>query len=299
MILPTEQPAHVPVMLDTVLHLLRPSPGEIFLDCTIGSAGHASAILEKIGPLGLLIGLDCDGEVLPLAAERLRAIGRNFKLYHANFADVQTVAEQAGVTRFDGILADTGLSSFALDAPERGFSLMRPGPLDGRMDRSKPGTIKDMISKLDEHELADIIFRYGEERYSRRIARAIVRQRHQIMTTTQLAELVRRTVPAGRHRIHPATRTFQSLRLAITREVEALEKLLVQAPLHLKPGGRVAVITFESLTDRLVKNAFRSGQRAGLYAEITRKPLTPSADEIERNPRSRSGKLRVAVRSAA
>ncbi len=286
---------HVPVLLDAVLSYLNPAPGAIVVDCTVGSGGHSAAILSRIAPGGLLIGLDRDPDMLQLATQRLDGLG-NVRLCHADFADLRQVLDELGVDRVDGVLADLGISSDQLADPGRGFSFRLSGPLDMRMDPTAPGpTAAELVNKLPEPELARILKQYGEERYARRIAAAIVRarRRSRIETSEQLAEIVRAAVPAGyeRGRIDPATRTFQALRIVVNRELDALCSLLEQLPYCLRPGGRAVLISFHSLEDRLVKRAFADRE---LWERLTKKPIRPSATEIATNPRARSAKLRAA-----
>jgi 16S rRNA (cytosine1402-N4)-methyltransferase len=284
------------------LGLLSPSPGEVFLDGTAGAGGHAEAIAERIGPDGVLVCADGDPAMLARAAERLR-VYRWVRTVHADFKEVERLREAAGGRLFDGMLLDLGMSSLQLDDPSRGFSFREDGPLDMRRD---PGasvpTAGEILRRAGERELADVFYRFGEERFSRRIARAIVerRRREPIEGTLALADLVKRAIPkkAWPRGIHPATRVFQALRIAVNRELESLSAFLSGFLPHLAPGGRIAVISFHSLEDRLVKEAFRDrsrGQEAVLDV-LTRKPAVPGAEEIERNPRARSAKLRAARR---
>ena len=286
---------HVPVLLDQVLECLNPQPGSVFVDGTLGGGGHAQAIARRIGQSGRLIALDRDAGAWSMAEERLRGLPVEF--IEANFCDLPELLAEMGVQQVDGILLDLGLSSDQLADAQRGFSFDAEGRLDLRFDRMKGEPASRLVNRLSADHLADLIFHYGEERFSRRIARAIVEQRHRepIETSQQLAELVRRTVPAiaRKQRIDPATRTFQALRIAVNDELKSLEIALRRLPDCLKPGGRLAIISFHSLEDRRVKEAFLEDTR---LKALTKKPITPHEAEIARNPRSRSAKMRGAVR---
>lgn len=285
---------HRPVMLKEVLEWLGPRPGHIVVDCTLGTGGHASAILREIGPGGLLIGIDKDKEALEVARRYLSSVSNAFRLFHADYKELGLVLEEAQVEKVDGLLLDLGASSFQLGLPERGFSFQLEGPLDMRMDRSSNLTAEGLLRRLSEEELADLFERFGEERWSRRIARAIKREmkRTPLRTTTQLARIIEKAVPT-RGRIHPATRVFQALRIAVNKELESLEGLLDSAHTYLKPGGRMVAISFHSLEDRRVKQAFREGSRQGLYRLLTKKPIRASQEEVRENVRSRGAKLRA------
>ncbi len=303
---------HVPVLLEAVLEALRPAPGATLIDATVGGGGHALALLRAAQPGGRLLGIDADPAALAAAHARLSAADLppgSFVLHHGRFADLQAIAAAHGFAEVDAVLFDLGVSSHQLDTPERGFSFAAEGPLDMRLDPTGGPSAADLVNRLDERELAELIFRYGEERASRRIARLIVERRRQapITTTADLAALVRRAVGrGGRERIHPATRTFQALRIAVNRELEQLEAALPQAVELLRPGGRLAVISFHSLEDRIVKQFFRAESGYGGSAAarpprltiITRKPIEADAAEIAANPRARSARLRVAERRA-
>jgi 16S rRNA (cytosine1402-N4)-methyltransferase len=291
---------HIPVLCSEVLALLQPKPAGRYLDATVGLGGHAEAILRASDPDGTLLGIDRDPEALARAQEQLAAFGGRLSLRHARFEALEALAGPAGP--FDGILFDLGSSSLQLDMPERGFSFAREGPLDMRMDRQQLGTAADLVMALTEQELADLIYRWGEERWARRIARAVVqaRQREPIRTTTDLAEIVARTIPRRlwpRH-IHPATRTFQALRIAVNEEQSGLDASLAAAVDLLAPGGRVVVISFHSLEDRIAKQVWRSLEAAGRVRILTKRPLTASEAEVQDNPRARSAKLRAAERVA-
>jgi 16S rRNA (cytosine1402-N4)-methyltransferase len=286
---------HVPVLFDEVLEWLRPQPGMTLVDGTLGAGGHTRALAERVSPGGEVLAFDRDPAALA-AAERELA-GLPVKLVHANYADLPQVLAQLGIAAVDGLVLDLGLSSDQLSDPQRGFSFDAPGPLDLRFDASEGQPAWRLIGRLSEQELADLIYRYGEERYSRRIARRIVDERRtgSIRTAADLARLVRGCVPRSPgHNIDQATRTFQALRIAVNDELGSLERILANLPDCLRPGGRAAIISFHSLEDRLVKNAFRDNPR---YEVLTRKPVRPSEAEIARNPRSRSAKLRVAAAS--
>jgi 16S rRNA (cytosine1402-N4)-methyltransferase len=291
---------HEPVMVEETVAMLQPSRGGLFVDCTIGLGGHGRALLEA--GAARLLGLDRDADALERAAEALEAWRDRVELVHADYRDLDQVLEARGIGGVAGALADLGVSSMQLDAAGRGFSFRRDEPLDMRMDRSGGPTAADLLATVAEEDLADVIFRYGEERYSRRIARAVVaaRRSQPVTTTMGLAQLVRSAVPhRGYQRIDPATRTFQALRIWVNRELDGLDTFLARASTRLLAGARLAVITFHSLEDRIVKHAFRAlaaGESA--LRVLTRKPLTPGEAEVERNARARSAKLRVIERLA-
>jgi 16S rRNA (cytosine1402-N4)-methyltransferase len=286
-------PLHVPVMLDEVIHWLDPRPGQTFVDGTLGGGGHTEALARRLGTTGLVISLDRDARALAAAERRLA--GMSVKLVHASFRELPQVLDQLQIAAVDGVVLDLGLSSDQLADSTRGFSFDSDGPLDLRFDTTIGEPAWQWIERVSATQLADVIYKYGEERASRRIARNIVEERAKtpIRTARQLADVVRRSVPRGRGRIDPATRTFQALRIAVNDELGALQEALEKIPDCLARGGRVAVISFHSLEDRLVKEAFRDDPR---YEVLTRKPVRPTEAEIERNPRSRSAKLRVAKR---
>ncbi len=293
---------------------LDPQPGRDLIDGTLGAGGHSEAWLEATAPGGRVLGLDRDPAALAAARERLARFGGRVHLVHASFDEMGRIAPEQGFAEVDAVLLDLGFSSLQIGDPARGFAFQHEGPLDMRYDPHQPTTAADLVNRLGEHELADLLNRYGEERHARRIARAIVEARP-IMTTRTLAEVVARAAPPPRNRggrhIHPATRTFQALRIAVNDELGALERALPQAVERLKRGGRLAVISFHSLEDRMVKRFLRResrdclcpprqpvctcGHRATLR-EITRKPVTATQAEIEANPRARSAKLRLAER---
>jgi 16S rRNA (cytosine1402-N4)-methyltransferase len=285
---------HVPVLADKVLELLSPQPGQIIVDCTVGGGGHAKLLAERLGPTGQLIGLDQDEAMLRLA--RLQLQGVPVRLFQANFDQVRQLLNQLELPAVDAILADLGVCSDQLDDPGRGLSFQKAGPLDMRLDPSVGQPASSLLQQVSERELADIFWKFGEERFSRRIARRIgqERMRAPIQTTEELAELVRRCVPRSRgHGIDPATRAFQALRIAVNDELGALERLLKALPHCLRPGGRAAIISFHSLEDRLVKRTFRDRE---IWQELTRKPVQAEDQETRSNPRARSAKLRAAIR---
>ena len=278
---------------------LAPAGRGLIVDCTVGTGGHTNALLEA-GATRVL-GLDRDAEVLPLARERLAVWGDRVELVHADYRRFEQVLDQRGIEQVDGALADLGHSSVQVDAEGRGFSFRRDDPLDMRMDRSQGRTLAELLDEVTPDTLADVIFEYGEERRSRRIARGIVwaRDRGGLLTTADLARVVRRSVPVrGRPRIHPATRTFQALRIWVNQELEGLDVFLRAMAGRLKAGARMVVISFHSLEDRIVKYTLRELERGGecTMRALTRKPIRPGRDEVVRNPRARSAKLRVAER---
>ncbi len=301
---------HKPVLLSEVMEWLGVVEGGTYIDGTIGGGGHARAIMEVAGFEGRLLGIDRDGETLARAAEQLQVWGSGCVLEPGDFADMTSIAQRNGIERVDGILLDLGMSSNQVDAPDRGFSFLHDGPLDMRMDRSQALTAARLVNESSQEELANILWTLGEESASRRIARLIARERP-IETTGRLADLVARA-KGGRHgRVHPATKTFQALRMAVNHELESLEQGLEAGLQLLKPGGRMAVISFHSLEDRAVKQGFArhvgkweslpAGGRRWVGEQpaarwLTRKPVTASAEEIKDNPRARSAKLRAVER---
>ena len=293
-------PTHEPVMVAEILDWLEPSRGGLFVDCTVGLGGHSRALL-RAGATRLL-GIDRDTEALRVAADVLAEWSDRIELVHADFRDLARILDDRGIGGMAGAVADLGVSSMQFDEEGRGFSFGRDEPLDMRMDRTEGPTAADLISGLEEEELANVIYRYGEERFSRRIARGIVRAREAgpIATTGQLAEIVRRAVPRrGYQRIDPATRTFQALRIWVNRELERLDDFLAGASRRLLAGARLAVITFHSLEDRIVKHTFRALEHGEAAVRVlTRHPLVPGDEELARNPRARSAKLRVIERLA-
>ena len=293
---------HDPVLLDEILTHLNPQPNQTFVDCTLGRAGHARAIAQRLASAGLLIGVDADPRNLEFARDQLKDAPCQVRLFHANFAELDDVLTAADQPQVDGILADLGISTNQLFETPYGLSFAQDMPLDMRIDPRISRTAADIVNTMREDDLADVLYQLADERYSRRIARKIGEARRQapITTTERLADLVRQAVPSRGHhhdKIDPATRTFMALRMAVNREVENLQTLLDQAPHHLKPGGRFAVISFHSTEDRMVKQSFRSAEQAGQLTVFTKRPISPAEDEIQRNPRSRSAKLRVAKKS--
>ena len=287
--------AHEPVMVAEVVEHLEPGRGGVFVDCTVGLGGHARALLEA--GASRLIGLDRDPAAVAAAREALSGFGDRVDVVHADYRRIAAVLDERGVAKVDGVLADLGVSSMQLDAPGRGFSFRQDDPLDMRMDTTAGPTAAEALRDVDERTLADVIYEFGEERHSRRVARQIVaaRERGPIETTGQLAEIVRRAIPRkGYTRIDPATRTFQAIRIWLNRELEGLDSFLGVAARRLADGGRMAVITFHSLEDRIVKHTLRAlaAEHAGLRIR-TKRPLVPSEAEIGRNPRARSAKLRA------
>lgn len=313
--------AHRPVLYQEIIHALKPARGGFYVDGTLGAGGHAWGVLDASRPDGRLLGLDVDPQALALARRRLEEFGERAIIRHGSYAELTTQLAAVGWPRVHGITLDLGVSSMQLDTGERGFSFSTDAPLDMRFDPSNPVTAADLVNNLPAKDLAHILFEYGEEPQGNRIAQAIVQARP-LHTTRELAELVagiagrrrerdRSGGHAGKRPIHPATRTFQALRIAVNRELETLETVLPQAVAALAPGGRLAVISFHSLEDRLVKQFFRResqdclcpprqpvctcGHKASII-EVTRRPVSPGSAEVESNPRSRSARLRVAER---
>lgn len=283
--------SHTPVLLDEVLHFLNPQPGGRFIDATLGAGGHTRAILERTAPGGSVLAIDQDESAIERAKETLSLFASRVTFVHTNFRNVSPIATQHGFRDCDGVLADIGISSMMVDDPARGFSFMREGPLDMRMDRSQPLTAAVVVNTYSEKEIADVLYTYGEERRSRAIARAIVRARP-LESTTDLSRAVQRAIGEPRRgRIHPATRTFQALRILVNDELKALESFLDGSMTVLRTGGRLVVITFHSLEDRIVKNKFRSSSIPGRV--LTKKVITATEAEVARNPRARSAKLRA------
>jgi len=287
---------HIPVMPEEVGHYLNCQPGQIILDCTLGEGGHASLLASKVSPGGCLIGIDRDGEAIEAARRKLNIFGESIKIEQANFRDLREVLERRGIEKLDGILFDLGVNSSQLQDPGRGFSFRLDGPLDMRMDNREDSQASDLVNKLGRKELEWIIREYGEERFAGRISRRIVEERSSqpILSTVRLAQIVAEALP-GRGKIHPATRTFQAIRIYLNGELDALEQALPEAISMLKSGGRICVISFHSLEDRIVKYEFRRWDRQeGMLRILTRKPVRPGIEEVRRNPRSRSAKLRAA-----
>lgn len=289
---------HTPVLLEEVLEWLRIRPEGTYVDATLGTGGHAIEIARRL-KTGRLIGLDRDAQALDIARERLKEYERQVILVHAKFSRIVEVTRGMKIPGADGILADLGVSSLQLDSAERGFSFRAAGPLDMRMDSDESETAEEIVNSWPEQQLADLLYRYGEERNSRRIARAIVRARP-IRDTERLATVVAGAQQArGRQRLHPATKTFLALRIAVNREMEELEQFLDRAPATLAWGGRWLVLSYHSLEDRLVKRAFRRLAQQGVVKVLTKKVVRPTAQEMLRNPRARSAKLRVAEKVVA
>src|SRR5688572_27929922 len=284
-------------MVSEVVGHLDPSRGGVFVDCTIGMTGHTRALLEAGATR--VIGLDRDLDALAYARDALPEFGDRVVLAHSDYRDLDDVLDARGLGEVDGVLADLGVSSMQLEAPDRGFSFRRDEPLDMRMDRSSGSTAADMLAAANERTLADVIYEFGEERHARRVARAIVEagRTRRIETTGRLADVVRRAIPRkGYTRIDPATRTFQAIRIWVNRELEGLDGFLTRAAGRLAPAGRLVVITFHSLEDRVVKHTLRTLQANGALTIRTKRPQVPTEAEIERNPRARSAKLRAATR---
>jgi len=310
---PNSQKGHRPVLLRETIESLAVKHGGLFVDCTVGLGGHSEAILQA-SPDAQVLGIDRDEEALELARERLAEFGGRFRAVRADFRELTRVLATAEVKAVRGILADLGVSSLQLDSPSRGFSFRHEAPLDMRMDLLSGETAAELLGRLSEVEIARLIFEYGEERHSRRIARRIVERREAgepVTSTTELAKLVERAIGGKKRRIHPATRTFQALRIAVNRELEGLDQFVADAIDALEPHGRLAVISFHSLEDRIIKRTLLKlsgrcqcpprlpqcacGARQAVEI-LTRRPLTPTEDEIAENPRARSAKLRVAAR---
>ncbi len=288
---------HVPVLLEAAIDFLRVRPGGTYVDCTLGLGGHSEAILRQLGPAGRLVGFDRDSEAMMLAKDRLMRVRDELgnRAPQVDFIGeaFSSIARYIEPGSADGILADFGASSMQFDEARRGFSFQADGPLDMRMDTRSGPTAEQVVNEASERELADLIYEYGEERRSRTVARAIVRGRP-IATTRQLARIVASAVPHNNSPIHPATRTFQALRIYVNRELEEIRALLEAAPRLLKPSARLVVISFHSLEDRIAKDSLRDGARDDIWKILTKKPVVATDEEIGRNPRSRSAKLRAA-----
>ena len=296
----SESPGHTPVMLKEVIEFLRLPAGGCLVDCTLGLGGHAEAAASALGEKGRIIGIDRDSDSLEVARQRLDKQPVRCDFVHEDFRKIDRILQDLGAARVDGMLFDLGISSFQMDNPERGFSLMSEGPLDMRMDQESAFSAYDLINSLSEKELSSILKVYGEERLHNRIARFLVAERgqHPIESTRDLKDIVLKALPARykRQKIHPATRTFQAFRIAVNRELESLEIALDKCMGFLQPGARLAVISFHSLEDRIVKHKFRLLSQKGLLNIVTKKPLRPSDEEVQHNPRARSARLRVAER---
>jgi 16S rRNA (cytosine1402-N4)-methyltransferase len=305
---------HQPVMVAEVLHYLAPEEGKVIVDGTIGTGGHAQAIVEQIKPKGRLIGIDRDPAAIARARERLDALGAPVSYYRENYRNLQSVLDSEGLTAVDGILLDLGLSSMQVDDSTRGFSFRQDGPLDMRMGPDAERTAEHIVNEASEDELTRIIYNFGDERWARRIAHFIIeaRERRPIRTTRELSKVVEDAVPvsARRGRKHPARKTFQALRIAVNNELDDLREAVTTGTERLAPAGRIVVLSYQSLEDRIVKRTFNSLAKGSsyppgspLYFEaklevLTRKPVSPDAAEMERNPRSRSAKLRAAMRKS-
>ena len=298
---------HQPVLYKEIIHALQPHAGGRYVDGTLGAGGHARGIMEASAPDGQLLGLDVDPQALAIARRFLAPYEHRIHLVQASYTSLSTQLAQLGWEAVDGILLDLGASSMQFDTPERGFSFLHDAPLDMRFGPKFVQTAADLVNKYSERELADLIYQYGEERDSRKIARAIVRARP-IHTTRELVSAIESVSPRRGDRVHPATKTFQALRIAVNEELTSIEEALPQAVAALKPGGRLAVISFHSLEDRIVKDFFREQskdrvnppyerlydeERKATLKEVNRKPIVPSDEEIKTNPRARSAKLRI------
>ena len=298
---------HIPVLVEEVISLLRCEPHQIYVDATLGGGGHALEILRRTAPDGIVIGMDWDEDALCQARERLKPFENRTKIFHENFVNLPGILDSLKINRVDGILLDVGLSSIQLEEGGRGFSLKSEGPLDMRMDQRAKTSAADLVNRLSEADLAETIYRYGEERWSRRIAKAVVEERSRgpIETTQALREVICRAIPRRFHfrRIDPATKTFQALRIRVNDELENLRQGLEKGWRFLREGGRLCVISFHSLEDRIVKETFRRLAKepgevvsTGALRIITKRPIIPSEEEQMRNPRCRSAKLRCAER---
>lgn len=287
---------HVPVLLQEMLEALLPRSGAIYLDGTLGAGGYAEAILRSSSPAGIVVGLDLDPNAVERCARRLAEFGDRFKPMHGGFQQAPEILASLGIDRIDGAVLDLGISLNQLEDPQRGFSFRRSGPLDMRFDTDSGRTLLGYLKTTSREALEAVLSTYGEERFSRRIARGIIdaRDRGKLDTTTDLAHVVKRLSRGRRSRIHPATRTFQALRIAVNDELENLEQALEGIPPLIKPGGRFCVVSYHSLEDRRVKLSFKERKReSGRWVLVTSSPIRPSAEELRANPRSRSGRLRV------
>lgn len=295
---------HVSVLLNEVMDAVDPRPGKVIVDCTLGLGGHSAEILRRLEGKGRLIATDFDPANIALARPLLESIAPNFEIHHTNFAGIDRILAQAGVERVDGILADLGVASPQIDDPARGFSYRKPGPLDMRMDPTRGQPAHALLARMSEKEITDALLTLGDETDAPKIARLIVerRSRHPILATQDLAQIVcdardftlQRAAGA---KLHPAARTFQALRILVNRELANLQRLLALAPAVLAPGGTLAIISFHSGEDRLVKQSFRDHHRAGVYSHISDDPITATESEQRLNPRARSAKLRAALRA--
>jgi 16S rRNA (cytosine1402-N4)-methyltransferase len=282
-------------MTGEVVEFLQPRPGRVILDCTLGEGGHALRLLPLLAPGGFLLGLDRDSSALAVAEQKLAGYGELLRIEQANYTELQEALGRAGIESVDGVLFDLGVNSSQLDNADRGFSFQNDGPLDMRMDTAAGQTAADLVNRTNRKELEWLIREYGEERFAGRISRRIVEERgkNPIRTTGRLAEIISRAVP-GRGKIHPATRTFQALRLAVNQELDCLNRALPLAREIVRPGGRICLIAFHSLEDRIVKHTFRRWAGEEKVKILTRKPVRPREEEVRANPRSRSARLRAA-----
>jgi len=290
---------HIPVLLNEILDLVCIKREGTYIDCTVGEGGHSEAILNVIHPKGFLVGIDCDESVLETTEGRLKKFAGSFKLVHDNFLNIIDICNRLNIKAVDGIILDVGMSSYQIDNPERGFSFNKDGPLDMRMDRSSNLTAQSLINNSSYDELTKIFFEYGEERYSRKIASRIIAERNKrpIQTTFELVSTIKKAIPFRRYRIHPATRVFQALRIAANNELVNLSKTITDGFSLLKKEGRMGVISFHSLEDRIAKNKFKEFKINEQAKIITKKPLTATKEELNKNIRSRSAKLRVAEKT--
>lgn len=291
---------HIPVLEKETIAYLRPKEGMVILDCTVGAGGHAAEILGKLGGTGLLIGIDLDKDILKLAEEKLRSVSRNYSLIQGNFRDLETILSERNIEGVDGALFDLGISSFQIDSQERGFSIKLNGPLDMRMDRSSGREASKIVNSYSKEDLAELFKKYGDERFSARIAERITkeRRRQRIVSTHELARIVTEAIPRRfrNTKIHPATRVFMALRIEVNNEIDNLKSALNMIVRILKTGARLCIISFHSIEDRIVKHTFRNLEKAGKIKVLTKKPIRPSLVEADMNPRSRSAKLRVCER---
>ena len=291
---------HIPVMLEEVIENLKPKTGGIYVDGTLGLGGHAKEILKRIGPQGRLIGIERDSKSLSNARENLGSFLEQCQLVQSNFRDINQVLDSLKIHKVDGILLDLGISSYQLDDPQRGFGFKTNGPLDMRMNQDEQKSAADLVNESSQEELIKVIKEFGEERYAKRIAQTIVRERRMspIKTTQELRQIILKSVPGhyAKYRIDPATRTFQALRIAVNRELDALKEVVAKSVECLNVGGRLCVISFHSLEDRIVKQSIRDLKHQGKLERIVKKPLRPNAKELFKNPRARSARLRVAER---
>ncbi|MEW6617150.1 MAG: 16S rRNA (cytosine(1402)-N(4))-methyltransferase RsmH [Patescibacteria group bacterium] len=290
---------HIPVLLNEVIKVLDPKVGEFFIDGTLGGGGHTDLILEKIGRSGIFLGIDLDGNVLEKTKEKIKSNFEfqisNFKFEYGNYTEIPEILKREKLPKADGLLLDLGFSSFQIDDPKRGFSFLHDAPLDMRYDiRSKNISAEDVINGMNEKDLADIFWKYGEERWSRVIAKKIIdeRKKKKIHTTIELAHIIEKAI-SRKGRVHPATKVFQALRIYVNKELENIETITREIPNIIAKNGRVAIISFHSLEDRIVKNAFRDLVKSKKAVFINKKPIIPTRAEVLKNPRSRSAKLRA------